>query len=98
MSSQPHPTALARHQQTPANVGLSFEELTALAGKWDRYPAHIATAHACPVCGKPLAPLTVYCDRACMLEGQRRAYRDGAKRRQPDEIATYSFPPPRKGE
>lgn len=93
MSSQPH-----RHDQPCRNVGLSFEQLQALAGKWSGYPPQTVTSPQCPACGTPLAPLTAFCNRECMLTAQRRTFRDGARRREPDEIAGYSFPIPRKGE
>lgn len=71
---------------------LTFEELQSLAGKWDRYPVPEVTAPTCPVCRQPLPPLHTYCSRECYYAGQKRAIWGKATRREPDEIADYSFP------
>lgn len=92
---QPNALALARHNQPcRADLPLTFEQLHALAGKWDRYPAPTVTAPACPNCGAALPPHAVYCGAACSHAAQKRLIDGKAKRREPEELAGYSFPPP----
>lgn len=90
--------ALARHTQSCQREGLSLDELRALAGKYDRYPVHTAAPNTCVGCGAPLTSLATYCNAECQRVAQKRSYRDGAKRRQPEEIAGYSYPIPTKGQ
>lgn len=88
---RPHPKALARHLASCRDESpVPLDELHALAGKWDRYPAPPDRPECCPVCGGEPAPLATYCGDACRREGQKRLMA-AAFRKRDDDIAPFNW-------